>query len=405
MKRSNLIYVIFNLFILINIFDIFLRGLSPNIGNFLNVVKVVVPLFLLCLATFLTDKKKVSNLEKSIFILFIIFYFIFFIKTFTFINSYSFQEFYYWLEKNNNINFLYVFVFFISMRKLDMNIYLSKNCLIFINFIVVLISIYGFITGEYFNTVSQQGILEYAWVGTNKSRMMGVFGSPNHAGLYFVLMLFILDYFTLKEKKRFFNISNLILCTANILTFSRTSIIIMIVYLILRNKIMNVDYEDNKILNFLKKYRLMITIFILIVIVAVLISKFNIYFFSLKYLFVTTRTARWKIGINYMLDYFILGTPYYTEMIDYTEEFGMLRFSDNFIIELGAQFGIIIFTFALIIILYVLFRSLKHKNYLELNKIQFFIISSMLSGTIHFSVPLFLFIVYVYITENIEEGV
>ena len=396
-KRDALLYITFNLFIVIIIFEILFRALNPDIGQVLNIIKLVIPIFLMFLTIISKNKKKFSNTEKNIAMFFILFYLIFFIKI---IILHDFQEFNNWLLKNNNINYIYVVIFYLSMRSLDMNVYLSKKFFKIINYVVLVISAYGFLTGQYFGTVNEQAVLDYAWVGTDKVRMMGVFGNPNHAGLYFVLVLFILDYFTIKEKKKFLNVNNILLCIFNVLTFSRTSIVIMITYLGIRNAIMNEEEKDNKVLNILKKYKGVIIIITMVVIASVLISKYKVYFFSAEYLFANPRFSKWSIGINYMLKYFIIGTPFNIDMLGFSQSYGVLAFSDNFFIEIGAQFGIIVFSYFMILVLYHLVLSIKEKNILSFNKMQLFIISSLLSGTIHFSVPMFLFIIYILFDSN-----
>ena len=65
-KRDALLYITFNLFIVIIIFEILFRALNPDIGQVLNIIKLVIPIFLMFLTIISKNKKKFSNTEKNI---------------------------------------------------------------------------------------------------------------------------------------------------------------------------------------------------------------------------------------------------------------------------------------------------------------------------------------------------
>lgn len=398
---KKLLSINLNLLVFICIYEILIRGIFPNSSNLINVIKIILPIIILAQSTSIYGVKKYTKFEKSINIFFVIFYIIFSIKI---LNLENISDFFIWIKQNNNMNFMYVFLFYIAIRNVRLDLHLSEKFLIIINFIIIIISLYSFFTGKYFNTVDETTMLNYAWVSTNKSRAMGIFGNPNHAGLYFVLIMCIIDSFRIKKRKRFICFTNIMLCVLNMLTFSRTSVVIMAIYVLLRTKINSHNNIENRFLKVTKRFKYIIFSFISLIFLAIVVINYNVYFFSLKYLLSTTRFERWKIGIDYLFKYPLLGTPYNESMIGFSYNFGMLSFSDNFFIEMAAQFGIIVGMFFIAIIMYKLIISCRHKYYITINVLQILIISSMLSGTIHFSIAMFVFIIYTYNANLFKES-
>ncbi|MDR3594807.1 hypothetical protein [Clostridium sp.] len=271
------------------------------------------------------------------------------------------------------------------------------------NYIIIVISFVLFWRNDYLGMVSEDMMLAYAWVGTSKTRMMSIFGNPNHAGLYFIIMLCILDYFRVKEGKKFICMSNILLVICNLLTFSRTSIFCLIVYLYIRNKMVSRDKKYKRITYLLNKYKILILTAIVLIAAYMAVNKYNIYFFNLDYLLNGSRGQRWIIGLQYILGYSMIGAPFNSDMSGLSESYGEIIFSDNMFIEIGARFGICLMVVAIIYIFYLLFKYIKIKSFVNLNKLQIFIIPSILSGTLHFSIPVLLFIIYALLCTEFKK--
>lgn len=304
-----------------------------------------------------------------------------------------------WLSQNNNINYFlwYAYFFIFSQIRDEINYKKIIKFLRINNFIVIIISIFFFLTDNYFGLVPYQALLDYGWPGTRFSRMMSIFVNPNHAGLYFFCMLILLDSTNGYNKKNFLKLENILLILCNVLTFSRTSLVCMAIYIVLRNSI-----YDTKTNMFLSKTKCFFIFIAGIAGIGYAVKKLNVYFFSLKYLLNSSRIERWLIGIKFLKQNPFLGTPFNTEIKSDSIKFGELTFSDNMFVEIGARFGIFL-CFILIVYLIVLFiKAIVERNWGLVNKLQTAVIPSLLSGSLHFSVPMYLFILYLFIAENIK---
>ncbi|RII35016.1 hypothetical protein D2A34_07355 [Clostridium chromiireducens] len=390
-----------SIFIFLLLFEILIRAVIPGVDTLMNIFKIAFSTVFI--VYIIVVKRKFNNAFKMVHMIFWMYFFIVLMKLF--IES-NINDYINWLLKNNNINFYFCYIYFIIFSQLRDEIDINKlfKVLKIYNYIIITISFILYMTNNYIGMVSNENMLAYAWVGTDKLRMMSIFGNPNHAGLYFIIMLCILDYFRIKEGKKFICINNVLLVICNLLTFSRTSIICLIIYLYIRNKITFKGKKNKGISNILNKYKLLMFIIITLITVYIVVDKYNIYFFNLNYLLTSSRGEKWVIGLQYMLTYIAIGTPFSDNMSGMSESYSELTFSDNMFIEIGARFGIYLMIVVIIYIMYLLIKSIKNKKIMSLNKLQLVIIPSMLSGTVHFSIPVLLFSIYAILCEDLQGG-
>lgn len=140
------------------------------------------------------------------------------------------EEAYGWIRQCQYYLLTPLMLFVVSNIKMP----LSKvvNLLLLVSIPVCFVSLYSFVSSDYFDLIPYETMEEYAIVGTSFCRMMGTFGSPNVAGCYYAIML-ILVIFMRDEKRglaakessvlRAIQFSLLTVCL--ILSFSRMALI------------------------------------------------------------------------------------------------------------------------------------------------------------------------------------
>ena len=398
-NNKKIITYLISIFSFILIFENLIRHLLGDSGSLINVIKVGFCIILIFISIIDGTVRRSNKYINLIFITFIIILLLKILKEGT---LYYFTN---WIFENNNINYImwyvYFFVFSQIYDKVDKNI-VFKHLKVF-SFIIIIISFYFFITNNYYGMVSYEFMLEFNWVGTNLTRMMSIFSNPNHAGLYFLLMLLILDLENIKNKTSILNINTVLLIICNILTFSRTSIICLMIYLIFRNKVYSKYNSTNKQWGkILKRYRYFLYVISGLLLISIIINNFNIYFFKIKNLLNNTRLERWKIGIDYMNKYILIGTPFSQKIEGIGNRFESLIFSDNLFIEVASRFGIILPVLISSFIISKVIIYLRKGDFIMISILLIFIIASLLSGTIHFSTPLYLFIYYCFIRKSYD---
>lgn len=392
-KQTNSMFINYALsvFIFFILFEILIRAIFENTDNLMNIVKTLFSMIFLIYIVCV--KRRITFSFKYIHMIFFAQISIILIKI---LKEGSITYFVEWVLQNNNINFFFWYIYFFIFSQLYEEIDIKKiiGVLRKYNYLIMTITFLLFVTNDYLGMVSYDNMLAYSWVGTSKSRVMSIYGNPNHAGLYFLIMLCILDYERIKANEKFVCLNNILLILFNIFTFSRTSIFSMIIYIFIRMKIKSGNNKESTIKVILNKYKIVLGILMSIPIILIIINKYNIYFFNIKDLVTNLRWEKWEIGIDYMINSPWIGSEFNQKIIGVSSLFEEISFSDNMFIEIGATFGIAILILVIAYILYNMFRVVKEKKYIKLNKLQIFIIPSILSGTIHFSIPVFIFIFY-----------
>lgn len=245
-----------------------------------------------------------------------------------------------WLSMHEYYYLVPLFAFSLSCFDRDKLLDCVKK-LLNISVGVCLISLVFFLKNDYFGLVSEQVILTYDVVGMPFSRMMGTFGSPNVAGSYFAIMLF-LDCKSVDSTNVFTLTRKCLLGLCLILTFSRMAILgfiaaIVIIYLqknsVQTNKIMNIS---------IVRILAALTTLLLILFVFSVLAKRGIYFLNFfnDDALHNIRFSKWLAFLRYGPESLLLG-----ESIGSTLTYGGYSLSDNSFLFSIASFG---FSFSII---------------------------------------------------------
>ncbi|URZ03569.1 O-antigen ligase family protein [Clostridium felsineum] len=390
-RQDKLGQILLNIFIVFSTFEIIIKGiLTLREDSLLSVNAIKIGLVVaLIFSIFITRRlKRMTPKIKEIMIIYLIFFVVLALKLLAMNDPNDFTK---WLADNNNFNYLFSFVCFIIIININVKKESIINTLILSSIVVMGLSFFFFIKNNYYGLVAPNIIQAYSMGFLNKIRMMSVFASPNHAGLYFVMVYLIVDYREKNSFKMLFNIYRFLLVICIMLTLSRTAIGILFLYLII--KIIK-HKRGGKV----KKVLITTSIIgIASTAVWIAITKYNVYFFSASYIQADNRWVKWQVALEYIKKYWAIGVPFNVKVQMYTyvnSVITIVEFSDNLFLEIASRFGAILILAVFAFIIKNLYVDFREKNITDINKILFFIISSMTTGSIHFTVPMILFIVY-----------
>ncbi|URZ08115.1 O-antigen ligase family protein [Clostridium felsineum] len=390
-RQDKLGQILLNIFIVFSTFEIIIKGiLTLREDSLLSVNAIKIGLVVaLIFSIFITRRlKRMTPKIKEIMIIYLIFFVVLALKLLAMNDPNDFTK---WLADNNNFNYLFSFVCFIIIININVKKESIINTLILSSIVVMGLSFFFFIKNNYYGLVAPNIIQAYSMGFLNKIRMMSVFASPNHAGLYFVMVYLIVDYREKNSFKMLFNLYRFLLVICIMLTLSRTAIGILFLYLIIKI----LKHKKGR-----KVKKVLITTFIIGIAstaVWIAITKYNVYFFSASYIQADNRWVKWQVALEYIKKYWAIGVPFNVKVQMYTyvnSVITIVEFSDNLFLEIASRFGAILILAVFAFIIKNLYVDFREKNITDINKILFFIISSMTTGSIHFTVPMILFIVY-----------
>ncbi|URZ14873.1 O-antigen ligase family protein [Clostridium felsineum] len=390
-RQDKLGQILLNIFIVFSTFEIIIKGiLTLREDSLLSVNAIKIGLVVaLIFSIFITRRlKRMTPKIKEVMIIYLIFFVVLALKLLAINNPSDFTK---WLADNNNFNYLFSFVCFIIIININVKKESIINTLILSSIVVMGFSFLFFIKNNYYGLVAPNIIQAYSMGFLNKIRMMSVFASPNHAGLYFVMVYLIVDYREKNSFKMLFNIYRFLLVICIMLTLSRTAIGILFLYLIIKI----LKHKSGR-----KVKKVLITTSIIGIAstaVWIAITKYNVYFFSASYIQADNRWVKWQVALEYIKKYWVIGVPFNIKVQMYTyvnSVITIVEFSDNLFLEIASRFGAILILAVFAFIIKNLYVDFREKNITDINKILFFIISSMTTGSIHFTVPMILFIVY-----------
>ncbi|MCR3757919.1 O-antigen ligase family protein [Clostridium felsineum] len=390
-RQDKLGQILLNIFIVFSTFEIIIKGiLTLREDSLLSVNAIKIGLVVaLIFSIFITRRlKRMTPKIKEVMIIYLIFFVVLALKLLAINNPSDFTK---WLADNNNFNYLFSFVCFIIIININVKKESIINTLILSSIVVMGFSFLFFIKNNYYGLVAPNIIQAYSMGFLNKIRMMSVFASPNHAGLYFVMVYLIVDYREKNSFKMLFNLYRFLLVICIMLTLSRTAIGILFLYLIIKI----LKHKKGR-----KVKKVLITTFIIGIAstaVWIAITKYNVYFFSASYIQADNRWVKWQVALEYIKKYWAIGVPFNVKVQMYTyvnSVITIVEFSDNLFLEIASRFGAILILAVFAFIIKNLYVDFREKNITDINKILFFIISSMTTGSIHFTVPMILFIVY-----------
>lgn len=191
---------------------------------------------------------------------------------------------------------------YIMLRNNKLDLTKISNKLIKSTIIICPISIYMFITSNYFGMVEKKLLLVYDIVGLPFSRMFSIFGSPLVAGTFFTIILLLMIYEnrlkTFKDKLLF--ILNFI---CMILTFSRTAFIVFFIAIIFRYILSNKLKRENKLF-------ILISLFIISILIILISSSNGVYFWNSKDFFNNVRFNKWISSFSVIKDYILFGSEF-----------------------------------------------------------------------------------------------
>lgn len=390
-RQDKLGQILLNIFIVFSTFEIIIKGiLTLREDSLLSVNAIKIGLVVaLIFSIFITRRlKRMTPKIKEVMIIYLIFFVVLALKLLAINNPSDFTK---WLADNNNFNYLFSFVCFIIIININVKKESIINTLILSSIVVMGFSFLFFIKNNYYGLVAPNIIQAYSMGFLNKIRMMSVFASPNHAGLYFVMVYLIVDYREKNSFKMLFNIYRFLLVICIMLTLSRTAIGILFLYLIIKI----LKHKSGR-----KVKKVLITTFIMGIAstaVWIAITKYNVYFFSASYIQADNRWVKWQVALEYIKKYWVIGVPFNIKVQMYTyvnSVITIVEFSDNLFLEIASRFGAILILDVFAFIIKNLYVDFRKRDITDINKILFFIISSMTTGSIHFTVPMILFIVY-----------
>ena len=317
--------------------DVNIMGIS--LINFISNIIV-----LLVAIDSIISKKKYTNISH-IWLFYLIFLALNILKILNQINGFSsFME-----ALPVRIYYYFIPLIFIMLKNEKLDLKKIANNLIKSTIIICPLSIYMFLTSNYFGTVEKQLLLIYHVVGTPFSRMFSIFGSPLVAGTFFVIIILLIIYDAeLKSlsKKMLLLINAICL----ILTFSRTAFISLITVIILKS------LYDNKIKIQNKFFRLISIIAVAIVIIIISINN-GIYFWNAKDIFQNIRFKKWASALSIIEDNILFGSKFSIHISSLNTAETTL--SDNSILLFLGYYGIILSIILLIIFIYQFARKEK----------------------------------------------
>lgn len=202
---------------------------------------------------------------------------------------------------------------------------------------VCFLSLYFFLTNDYLGMVPYEIMLAYDVVGMPFARMMGTFGSPNVAGAYFAIVLFLdLQRATASKGMALFRRGLLAICL--LLTFSRMAImsflVTELVFFLKRKKTLTGKAGFNAA-------RVLIAMAGALVILALFasLSRRGLYFFDFTNEDATNnlRFSKWAAFLHEGANAVLLGEP-----IGSSYTYNGLTLSDNSFLCSIASFGLLV---------------------------------------------------------------
>ncbi|KHD35755.1 hypothetical protein NL50_12365 [Clostridium acetobutylicum] len=390
-KYDKLGHILLNVFIVFCTFEVFIKGvltLQEESSSGANAIKIGILLFMIFAIVLKGRIKGMTPKIKGIMFIYLVFFIVLGLKILS-INQMS--DLTGWLSDNNNLNYIFSFVCFIIILNIDIKKESVINTLIVSSTVVMVISFIFFIKNNYYGLAAPDIIQAYSMGFLNKTRMLSIFASPNHAGLYFVMVYLIVDFRSQKNLALLFKLYKFLLIVCIMLTLSRTAIGILLLYIII--KIIRSKNAKSVV-----RFGIISLMVVLIGITLwVAISKYNVYFFSASYIKADNRWIKWQVAIEYIKKYWEIGAPFNIKVQMYAyvnSAITSVEFSDNLFLEIASRFGVPLIACIFIFMIKNLRRAFNEKKVTDITKILVFIISSITTGSIHFTIPMILFIVY-----------
>lgn len=215
--------------------------------------------------------------------------------------------------------------------------------------IICPLSIYMFLTKNYFGSVMNEDLLKYDIVGTPFARMFSIFGSPLVAGPFFSLISMIL-IMQLKDKKIGTKVLLALNCICLVLTFSRAALIALIVFCF-------VKFVSEKEMSSFKKTISTLMLVIIVIGTIIITSDKGAYFWKGD-IFDNVRIGKWLSNISGIFKHWFLGYDFALQISSTGTWESTL--SDNSILIALADFGILFWG---IISLLELVRYCKKNEY------------------------------------------
>lgn len=262
----------------------------------------------------------------------------------------SLKNFVKWLPNRQYYYLLPLVYLMLSNTKI--NYRKVARILIYSSIMICPVSLYMFLTTNYFGLATEYNLMQYAIVGTSFVRMFSVFGSPLVAGPYFALILMIIIY-EMDTKKWYVKALLALNGGCMIFTFSRTSFISFFAVLFYK-------YISGKDRSTAKKI-LEITggVFLVAAIISTS-SSCGVYFWNKRDIIHNIRLEKWCAGWQLIRKNWLLGYNFKARvsLFDTWES----TLSDNSFLLVLSDFGMIFF---FVIFLYILVRTVKTpKKYL-----------------------------------------
>lgn len=315
-----------------------LSGFSPGGVSLLNAI-FMVALLLICLVRLLDSKHERGALLLYVFAAML---FAVLIKMLLQGGTIGLIR---WLSQYHYYFFVPLFAFALINSEIPIAVFGRLS--IYVSIIVCLLSIYSFFSNNYFGLVSQSVGAEYLIVGTSFMRMMGLFGSPNVAASYYLVMLVICSYET-RLKRGVLLSARLLLLICLILTFSRAAAIALLLFYGVR-----LAFDGGAGRFRARKLLLPLMLGLLFVVIPIAVDH-GIYFWSFNEdFFNNPRLSKWASGLSIVSDNLLLGIEFSAIATAGTWE---TTLSDNSFLLCASGFGL----FGCAIFYGGLFRALFH---------------------------------------------
>lgn len=256
----------------------------------------------------------------------------------------SLENFVRWLPNRQYYYLLPLVYLMLSNTKI--NYRKVARILIYSSIMICPVSLYMFLTTNYFGLATEYNLVQYAIVGTPFVRMFSVFGSPLVAGPYFALILMIIVY-EMDIKKCYVKALLALNGVCMIFTFSRTSFISFFVVLFYK-------YISGKDRSTAKKILKITGGVLLAAVIISLSSSYGAYFWNKRDIIHNIRLEKWYAGWQLIRKNWLLGYNFETRisLFDTWES----TLSDNSFLLVLSDFGMI---FSFTIFLFILVRTVK----------------------------------------------
>lgn len=191
---------------------------------------------------------------------------------------------------------------YIMLKNEKLNLNKISTNLIKSTIIICPLSVYMFLTSNYFGMVNEELMLVYKIVGTSFSRMFSIFGSPLVAGTFFSIIILLIIY-----EKKYKKWGEKILLVLNliclILTFSRTAFIVLIAVIVFK------CFCDN---NMKMKNKIIFGICILLLAFLIIVFSYNngIYFWNTEDIFHNIRFDKWISSFSVIQENILFGSEF-----------------------------------------------------------------------------------------------